>query len=109
MPGDGKEPKGIPKEAKDRIMHARLAKGSMVLMAADSMPGMSPPLQLGNNFSLNVNCESIQEVDKFFTALSDKGKVIMQPQETFWAARFGMLTDKFGIHWMFNLEKPRQK
>ena len=109
MPGDGKGPKNIPKEAKDIIMHASLVKGSTTLMAADSMPGMSPPVQPGNNFSLNLNCESIQEVDQFFTALSEKGKVIMQPQETFWAARFGMLTDKFGIHWMFNLEKPRQK
>lgn len=109
MPGGGKGQPSIPKEAQDRIMHARLAKGSIVLMAADSLPSMGQPLQPGNNFSLNLNCESVQEVDKFFSALGEKGKVIMQPQETFWAARFGMLTDKFGINWMFNFEKPRQK
>jgi uncharacterized glyoxalase superfamily protein PhnB len=26
----------------------------------------------------------------------------------FWGARFGMLVDKFGIHWMFNCELPKQ-
>jgi PhnB protein len=38
----------------------------------------------------------------------DKGKIKMPVQETFWAARFGMLTDKFGINWMFNFGKPQQ-
>lgn len=101
-------PGTCPNEAKDRIMHARLTKGgSPVLMASDTMPGM--PFQQGNNFSLAVGCESAQEVDKFFSALSEKGKVTMPLQETFWATRFGMLTDQFGINWMFNHEKPRQQ
>ena len=39
-------------------------------------------------------------------AFSDHGHITMPLQETFWAARFGMLTDQFGINWMFNLDKP---
>ena len=97
----------IPKGAEDRIMHARLAKGpTPILMASDTMPGM--PFQQGNNFWISLNCESVQEIEKLFTALGDKGKVTMPLQETFWAARFGMLTDQFGIHWLFNFEKPKQ-
>ncbi|MCW5979925.1 MAG: VOC family protein [Bryobacteraceae bacterium] len=97
-------PGGAPEAAKDRIMHARLSKGSNVIMASDSMPGM--PFQQGNNFSISVQCESVEETDRLFTALGERGKVTMPLQETFWAARFGMLTDRFGVNWMFNLEQP---
>jgi PhnB protein len=100
VPGD------LPKQAKDRIMHARLTKGSAVVMASDTMPGM--PFQQGNNFSVSINCENLQEIDQLFAALSEKAKVTMPLQETFWAARFGMLTDQFGINWMLNFEKPTE-
>ena len=99
-------PEGVPEGAKDRIMHARLTRGKAVLMASDNMPGM--PFTQGNNFSISIDCDSPQEADQFFAALGDKGKITMPLQETFWAARFGMLTDKFGINWMFNLNKPQQ-
>jgi PhnB protein len=94
------------KEAKDRIMHARLTKGSTLLMASDTMPGM--PFQQGNNFSVSIQCESLPEIEKLFTAFGEKGKVTMPLQDQFWGARFGMLKDQFGIHWMFNFEHPKQ-
>ena len=88
-------------------MHARLTKGSSeLLMASDTQPGM--PLQQGNNVSVSVHCESVQEIDTFFAALSDKGAVSMPLQDMFWGARFGMLTDQFGIRWMFNFEHPKK-
>ncbi len=94
-------------QAKDRIMHARLTKGSSeLLMASDTQPGM--PFQQGSNFSVSVQCESVQEIDALFAALSEKGKISMPLQDTFWGARFGMLTDQFGIHWMFNFDHPKK-
>jgi PhnB protein len=30
----------------------------------------------------------------------------MPLEETFWAHKFGMLTDRFGTRWMVNCEKP---
>jgi PhnB protein len=101
MPG-GK----IPPEAKDRIMHARLTKGTAILMASDSLPGM--PFQQGNNFWVSVDCESVEEVERLFNSLVEGGTVRMALQTTFWAARFGMLTDRFGVNWMFNVEQPKQ-
>lgn len=98
-------PMAVPDTARDRIMHARLSKGRALLMASDNMPGMH--FQQGNNFSITVNCETVQEIDQLFAALGDKGKITMPLQETFWASRFGMLTDKFGVNWMLSLEKPR--
>ena len=99
MPGGDKHP-----EAADRLAHARLTKGPTVLMASDNMPGM--PFQQGDNGQLCLECENEQEVDKLFAALSEKGQVKMAPQETFWAKRYSMFTDQFGVHWMLNLSKP---
>jgi len=99
-------PGNHPPEAKDRIMHARVNKGSTaVLMASDAMPGM--PFQQGAGFSISIMCESAHEIDSLFAALSEGGKVGMPLADQFWGARFGMLTDKFGIHWMLNFEHPK--
>ena len=97
----------FPKEAKDWIMHARLTNDSMVLMASDTRPGI--PIQQGNNFFISINCGSIKEAEKLFNALGQKGEATMPLQETFFALRFGMLTDQFGIKWMLNLDKPAGK
>lgn len=102
----GDTPMQVPAGAEKRVMHARLTKGPLTLMASDTMPGM--PFQQGTNFALAIECETPQEVDQLFAALSAGGKVTMPVQETFWATRFGMLTDKFGVSWMLDLAKPGQ-
>lgn len=102
----GESPMPTPPESKNRIIHAKLSTGNLDLMASDTMPGM--PFQQGNNFSLALGCESKQEAEKLFASLGAGGKVTMPLQETFWAAQFGMLTDKFGVNWMLNVDKPVQ-
>jgi PhnB protein len=100
-------PCDVPKEAKERIAHARLTKGTTpILMASDTPPGM--PLQKGNDFYISINCESQSETEKLFAALGEKGKVTMPLQDMFWGAYWGTLTDQFGIQWMFNFERPKQ-
>ncbi len=94
-----------PAGASDRIMHARLSKGGAVLMASDTMPGTQ--FQPGNNFSISVDAESASEVDTLVRALSADGTITMPAQDMFWGAYFGMLTDKFGLQWMFNFDKPK--
>jgi PhnB protein len=96
-----------PPEAKDRLIHARLAKGETVLMASDTMPGM--PFQQGNNVWLNFVCESDEEVASLYEALSEGGKEIMAPHDSFWGARFAMLDDPFGHRWMLNADLPGQQ
>ena len=95
-----------PKGAENRVMHARLVKGNAVLMASDTPPGAA--YKPGNNFSITVDCDGAPEAEKLFKALSDGGKVTMPLQDTFWGARFGMLTDKFGVNWMLNAELPKK-
>jgi PhnB protein len=100
-------PAWVTEEAKDRIMHSSLTKGLLtILMAADTISGR--PFQQGDNFSVAIQCESPEEIDGLFAALGENGEITMPLQETFWATRFGMLTDRFGIRWLLNLGKPQQ-
>ena len=91
---------------KDKIMHAKVSKGPHVLMASDPDPRTA--VQPGNNFSICIQCESLEEIESLYSAFSEKGTQTMPLQDTFWGARFGTLTDQFGINWMFNLEKPKK-
>lgn len=94
-----------PPGAGDRVMHARLEKGPMVVMASDSMPGT--PYTQGNNFHVAVQCDSVDEIERVFERFAEGGSVTLPLQDTFWGSRFGMLTDKFGVNWMFNCEHAR--
>lgn len=96
-----------PPEARDRVIHARLAKGPALLMASDTMPGM--PYRQGNHVWLSINCESAAEVDSLYAALSEGGNGTMPPHDSFWGARFAMLTDRFGRNWMLNHEQAEQQ
>ena len=100
MPGDS------PKDLKDKVMHAKVGSGTNIVMASDN--DVRNKLQPGNNFSICINCESLKEIERLYAALSEKGKQTSPLQDTFWGARFGTLTDQFGIQWMFNYDKPKQ-
>lgn len=107
MPG-GDMP-GAADTDKNRILHARIHKGGVRLMASDTMSMTPFKLQQGNNFSISVDCESPEEQDRYVAKLQQGGTLTMPLQDTFWGARFGMLTDKFGIQWMFNFDKPQSQ
>lgn len=95
-------------EMKNRVMHISYTlPNGHTIMASDAMPGVSPELKLGNNFSLSIDAESEEEATKLFNGLSKEGEVIMPLQKTFWNAYFGMFTDKFGINWMVNFDYPQ--
>lgn len=90
------------KEMGNKIMHGRIVAGDNVLMASDAPPDR---FTKQGGFSINISVDTAQEAERFFTALSEKAEICMPIGETFWAERFGMLTDKFGVPWMVNCEK----
>jgi PhnB protein len=96
----------MPTIGKDRVIHAAVAKGDMLLLASDSQEGVHPTQ--GNNFSVCVQCDDIAEVERLFREFSVGGTVTMPLDNMFWGARFGMLVDKFGIGWMFNCDLPKK-
>lgn len=85
-----------------RVMHAMLKIGGGTIMISDTQPGM--PLTAGNNVHVCLDFGDPAEMAGKFDALAAGGKVTMPLQDTFWGARFGMLTDAFGINWMFNAQ-----
>lgn len=89
----------------DKIMHTSIKIGDSVIMACDNVFEENPTT-VGNNISLAIGSNDIAAAEKAFEGLSEGANVTMPMQETFWAERFGMLTDKFGINWMFNVDKP---
>ena len=89
----------------EKIMHTSIKIGDSVIMACDNVFEESPTT-VGNNISLAIGGNDVAAAEGMFDKLSEGGTVTMPMQETFWAERFGMLTDKFGINWMFNIDKP---
>ncbi len=98
----------ISDEMRNRIMHVTLeiSKGYM-LMGSDSNPEMGNPV-IGNNINLAIAADSREEAENIFSKLSENGKIIMEMQDTFWGAYFGMTEDQFGIEWMINYDDPEK-
>lgn len=90
----------LPEEAKNLVMHTRLNISGSNVMFSDVFPGM--PFVQGNNVTLSIVTESLDEIKTWFNKLKEGGKVTMDLQETFWSKCYGNLTDKFGIGWQFN-------
>ena len=92
----------LPPEFATKVLHAQMQIGGTTLMGAD-IPGAEPMRSAYASLTL----DSAAEADRVYGVLSEGGQVFMQMQTTFFAARFAMLRDKFGINWMLLAEHPR--
>ena len=92
----------VPEAMRDKIIHARMQVGDTVLMGSDAPPDrVSQP----KGFALSLQFDTAAEAEAKFKALSDKGEIGMPMGKTFFAERFGMLKDRFGVPWMVLCEK----
>lgn len=92
----------VPSQWHNKIMHASLTLGDKVLMGSDSPPESEEETK---GFSVHLGIKDLVEAERIFNTLAENGTVQMPFQETFWASRFGMVVDKFGIPWMINCEQ----
>jgi PhnB protein len=92
-----------PSDWRKKISHATFAHPDFTLYGSDALPGR---YQKPQGFSLQVNLSDPLEAERIFKALAENGTVQMPLQETFWALRFGVLVDQFGVPWLINCEKP---
>jgi len=91
----------IAESDKNKVMHVSLPiSKETILMGSDTSGEWSNNFNQGNNFSISINTDNIKEADKLFSDLSQKGKIMMPMNKTFWNSYFGMFTDKYGIQWM---------
>lgn len=90
---------------KDRVMHASLAIDGATVMVADGMPGIPAPS--GTNVHITVHFDDTADMTRKFDALAEGGKVTLALHDTPWGAKFGMVTDAYGIRWMFSHEAKK--
>lgn len=81
----------------DKVMHAAFKVGATSIMGSD---GMGPGETEFKGISLSLGVETEEEADRLFNALADGGQVQMPIGKTFFASRFGMVADRFGVSWM---------
>jgi PhnB protein len=88
---------GIPPGSENKIMHTAFTVGDSLLMASDGMCSGKPEFK---GVSLSLTAKDEQQAEQYFDALSNGGQVHMPMTETFFAKRFGVVADKFGVSWM---------
>jgi len=91
----------VPADWQDKIMHASLTIGDHALMVGDVAPERYDPPK---GFSLSLQMRDTSEAERVFKALAEGGRIVMPLEQTFWAARFGMVVDRFGIPWLINCD-----
>lgn len=89
----------------DKVMHASFRIGSSDMMASDGMCDGKPNF---DGFSLSITVPDETQADRVFGALAEGGLVTMPLAKTFWAPKFGMLQDRFGVGWMILVEHKQQ-
>jgi PhnB protein len=97
----------VAEDEKKLVMHAKLQKDELILMASDTTDRHGK-VTTGSSISLSLDCTSEDEIREVFDKLSEGGTITMPLEDTFWGAKFGMFNDKFGIPWMLNYDKPNQ-
>jgi PhnB protein len=91
-------------QEKNLIVHAALKSGDFNLYASDGHPSMK--INFGNNVHLSLIGSESERLTSIFNGLSQGGHVDMPLAKQFWGDTYGMVTDKFGVHWMVNITKP---
>ena len=90
-------PGKVPPGSDNKVMHANFRIGDTTVMASDGMCSGKPSFQ---GISLSLDAASDAEAERLFAALADGGQVQMPLTKTFFASRFGMVADRFGVSWM---------
>jgi PhnB protein len=91
----------VPADWQDKVMHGSVTVGEQVLMGGDVAPDR---YEEPKGFSLSIQITNTTEAERIFHELGKDGRVVMPLEKTFWAARFGVLVDRFGIQWLINCE-----
>jgi PhnB protein len=93
----------VPADWHNKVMHSSISVGDQMLMGGDLAPDRYVEPQ---GFSLSLQIKSVTDAERIFHDLGEGGRVVLPLEKTFWAARFGMLIDRFGIPWLINCEGP---
>lgn len=92
----GEQPNpNIPSGWQEKVLHAQMQLGGVAVMGAD-IPAAEPM----RSAYLSLTVETPAEADRLYARLSEGGEIFMKMESTFFANRFAMLRDRFGVSWM---------
>jgi PhnB protein len=100
--GESPRARDAPPGWSTKICHSTLIVGDVMFHGVDALPGTYEPPR---GFSIVLDIEDVAEVDLLVGTLSQNGEVRVPPRETFWAKRYAMVVDRFGILWELNCGK----
>jgi PhnB protein len=87
------------------VMHTALTIGDALLMGSDDPTGDGGPM---TGMGVHLTCDTDEDAERVFAALLDGGRIDMPMEATFWASRFGMGADRFGVPWMVSTPQPAE-
>ena len=96
------EPGMNPPASGEKVMHASIRIGGATVLASDGNCGGRPTF---SGVSLSLTVPTAADAERTFAALAEGGQVQMPMGQTFFAPRFGMVADRFGVSWMIVAEK----
>ena len=94
----------VPAGWSDKVMHGSVTVGGLELMGGDVAPDR---YEAPRGFSLSIQVKNVAEAERIFRDLGQDGTIAVPLAKTFWAARFGMVVDRFGIAWLINCEESQ--
>jgi PhnB protein len=100
--GDSPMAKDAPQHWREKIVHETLIVGGTTFSGGDALPGT---YERPRGFGVLLSLKELEDAEHLFHALAENGTVHVPLRETFWALRFGSVTDRFGIRWDINCEK----
>jgi PhnB protein len=95
----------VPADWAGKVMHGSLRVGDQVVMGGDVAPDQ---YEEPKGFSMSLHIKFTADAERIFNELSTDGRIVQPLEQTFWAARFGMVVDRFGIPWLINCEGAEQ-
>ena len=95
---------GAPAGAGNAIIHARMDIGDTVLIGNDVPTSVFQKIR---SVYMYLAVDSAAEAEKVHQLLAEGGEIYMPMEETFYATRFSMLRDRFGVSWSIIHERPR--
>ena len=95
-----------PEDYKNKILHARLYFGNLMIYASDVMPGKSGSQSAGR-IALSLGLRDEVLAKKIFDQLAAGAKIGVPFEKQFWGDWHGNLVDRFGIRWMINAGKQQ--
>ena len=99
-------PPGMPALSENEanaVMHVELPiLGGTVIMGTDMLESMGHKLRIGNNTTINLECDTREETERLYNALSEDATEMAPLADMPWGAYWGVCLDRFGIRWMFS-------